>query len=180
MSLVAKIAAVLLGALSLVVGVGFLLPSQVHVERAMVISATPDKIFPLVSDFNAWEAWSPWADRDPEATMEIAGSGLGQTMTWFSKNPEVGAGSQEVTAIQAPNYLKTHLDFGPQGMADAAFRLIPEDNKTRVIWSLDTDMREGVPFLQQPLSTYFGFFMDGLIGKDYETGLQRLKQLAEE
>jgi len=179
MSLVAKIAAVLLGALVLVLGAGFLLPSQVHVERAMVMSATPEKIFPLISDFNAWESWSPWADGDPEATMEIAGSGLGQTMTWSRDNPAVGTGSQEVTEIQAPTYLKTHLDFGQQGRADAAFRLIPEDSKTRVVWSLDTDMRAGVPLLQQPISTYFGFLMDGMIGKDYETGLQRLKQLVE-
>jgi hypothetical protein len=179
MSLVAKIAAVLMGALALVVGAGFVLPSQVHVERDVVINAPSAEIFPLVSDFNAWEAWSPWADQDPDARMTVTGAGLGQTMTWSSEKPEVGTGSQQITAMQAPNYVKTHLDFGSQGMADAAFTLIPENGKTRVVWSLDTDMREGVPLLQQPVSTYFGFFMDGMIGKDYEVGLQRIKQLAE-
>jgi hypothetical protein len=179
MSLLAKIAAVLLGVLVLVGGAGFVLPSQVHVERDTVISATPAEIFPLVSNFTAWDAWSPWADRDPEATMVVKGSGVGQTMTWSSKNPAVGTGSQQITELQAPNYVKTHLDFGQQGMADAAFTLVPEDGKTRVVWSLDTDMRAGVPLLQQPISTYFGFFMDGMIGKDYEIGLQRIKQQVE-
>ena len=179
MSLLAKIAATLLSLFILVVGAGFILPSQVHVERATVINATPAQIFPLISDFNAWDAWSPWAQRDPDAAMEIIGSGLGQTMTWSSDNPEVGHGSQKITEIQAPNSLKTHLDFGSQGMADAAFTLTPENDQTRVVWSLDTDMREGVPLWQQPISTYFGFFMDGMIGKDYEAGLQRIKQLAE-
>lgn len=48
-----------------------------------------------------------------------------------------------------------------------------------MVWSLDSDMREGVPLLMQPISTYFGFLMDGMIGPDYETGLQNLKALAE-
>jgi hypothetical protein len=166
MSLLTKIAGAIVGILIVVVGVGFILPSQIHVERDIVIDATPAELFPLVSDFNAWDAWSPWALRDPNATMEVPGSGLGQTMTWSSENPEVGQGSQTITEITAPHYVKTHLDFGEQGLADAAFNLVPEDGQTRVIWSLDTNMREGVPRLKQPISTYFGFFMDSMIGNE--------------
>ncbi|NJL47587.1 MAG: hypothetical protein HC929_08995 [Leptolyngbyaceae cyanobacterium SM2_5_2] len=46
------------------------------------------------SDFHSWEAWSPWATLDPKAEMTITGTGLGQTMTWASDNPQVGQGSQ--------------------------------------------------------------------------------------
>lgn len=65
--------------------------------------------------------------------------------------------------------------MGGQGIADAAFDLTPADAGTHVVWSLDSDMREGVPLLMQPISTYFGFLMDGM----NETGLQNLKALAE-
>jgi hypothetical protein len=40
-------------------------------------------------------------------------------------------------------------------------------------------MRAGVPTLLQPISTYFGFLMDGMIGQDYEAGLANLKALVE-
>ena len=40
-------------------------------------------------------------------------------------------------------------------------------------------MREGVPVYMQPISTYMGFFMDAMVGKDYEKGLANLKRAAE-
>lgn len=158
---------------------GFVLPSQVHVERSLLISASPTEIYPLISDLNQWDAWSPWADKDPNAEMTISGSGIGQTMEWHSEDPQVGNGTQEVISLESPNYVNTHLDFGDQGMADATLKLTPQNDGTLVSWSLDSDMRAGVPTLQQPISTYFGFLMDGMIGKDYEQGLNNLKTLAE-
>jgi hypothetical protein len=159
--------------------VGFVLPSQVHVERSLLIGAQPTEIYPLISDLNEWDAWSPWAEMDPDAEMTINGNGVGQTMQWHSEDPQVGNGTQEITGLEPPNQMTTHLDFGDQGMADATLKLTPQGDNTVVSWTLDTDMRAGVPTLMQPISTYFGFFMDGMIGKDYETGLNNLKRLAE-
>lgn len=174
-----KIAGGLITSLLLAFVIGFALPSQVHVERSLLISAPPTEIFPLVSDFNQWDTWSPWADMDPNAEMTISGSGVGQTMQWRSDDPQVGSGTQEVTGLEPPNQVTTHLDFGDQGVANATLKLTPKDDDTLVSWTLDTDMREGVPTLMQPISTYFGFFMDSMIGKDYEAGLSNLKSLAE-
>ncbi|NEQ54019.1 MAG: SRPBCC family protein [Leptolyngbya sp. SIO3F4] len=158
---------------------GFVLPSQVHVERSLLISAPPTTIFPLVSDLNQWDAWSPWAKMDPDAEMTISGTGVGQMMQWHSEDPQVGDGTQEVISLESPNYVSTHLDFGDQGMADAKIQLMPEGDGTLVSWTLDSDMRTGVPTLMQPISTYFGFMMDGMIGKEYEKGLSNLKALVE-
>ncbi|MGD1908463.1 MAG: SRPBCC family protein [Leptolyngbyaceae cyanobacterium] len=179
MTFLKKSIGVLVGLIVFIVGAGFILPSQVHVERGITIDASTEQVYDLVSNFQNWEGWSPWANLDPDAEMTITGSGLGQTMTWASEDPQVGQGSQAIVDLEPPYRIKTHLDFGAQGMADAAFDLTPTDEGTHVVWSLDTDMREGVPFLQQPISTYFGFLMDGMVGTDYETGLQNLKALAE-
>ncbi|WP_299492568.1 SRPBCC family protein [Acaryochloris sp. IP29b_bin.137] len=170
----------LVGLLLLVILGGFILPSQVHVERNILINAPPTNIFPVVSDLSAWSSWSPWAQRDPNMALTIAGDGLGQTMQWQSEDPMVGAGTQEVTALTEPSYVQTHLDFGQQGMADAAFQLTPQGNGTLVVWSLDTDMRAGVPRLMQPISTYLGFVLDSSVGQDYEAGLANLKALIEQ
>lgn len=179
MSLVKKLVGGLLGVIVAAIALGFVLPSGVHVEREAVIDAQPETVFQYVSDFDRWEAWSPWAQKDPDAAMTVTGSGLGQTMVWHSENPEVGAGSQEIIELSDPDKVKTHLEFGDRGRADATFQLVPENGKTHVFWSLDTDMRDGVPVLQQPLSTYMGFLMDSMVGKDYEAGLANLKSVVE-
>ena len=91
----------------------------------------------------------------------------------------VGKGSQEIIALDAPKQMKTHLDFGSQGMADASFALISANGLTNVTWSLDTDLRAGVPLYLKPFSAYLRFFMDSLIGQDYEHGLMNLRELVE-
>ena len=158
---------------------GFVLPSQVHVERSLLIDAPPAKIFPLVSDLNKWDAWSPWAEMDPNAEMTISGTGVGQTMKWHSEDPKVGNGSQQVIRLDPPHQMVTHLDFGQQGNADASLTLVPKTGGTLVSWSFDSDVRAGVSPLAQPISTYVGFLMDSLMGPEYEAGLNNLKQLAE-
>ncbi|MEL6158441.1 MAG: SRPBCC family protein [Cyanobacteria bacterium J06627_32] len=183
MVFVRKSIVVLLAIVAVALLGGFVFPSQVHVERQVLMDASPEKIFKEVGDLSQWGRWSPWANIDPDADFEVDGKGVGQIMTWASNNPEMGSGSQQVTELDSPNRVKTHLDFGEMGVADATFMITPADNenrgKTLVTWSLDTDVREGVPLLNQPLSTYFGFFMDSMIGDTYEEGLANLKSVVE-
>jgi hypothetical protein len=42
-------------------------PSAFQVTRSAKISAPAAEVFSHVNDFHEWEAWSPWAKRDPEA-----------------------------------------------------------------------------------------------------------------
>ncbi len=180
MTQLSRVIGILFGVLALLFGLGFLLPAHAHVERSLVIDAPPEQIFSQVSDFNAWAAWSPWASMDPDAQLTVEGTGVGQRMIWSSANPQVGEGSQVVTALDSPSHVQTHLEFDEQGLADAAFDLTPTaDGQTQVTWSLDAEMREGVPFVMKPVSTYMGFLMDGMVGGDYETGLQNLKAVVE-
>lgn len=174
-----KIIGSIIAVLAILVGLGFVLPDKTHVERSILVEAPPEKVFALVSDFHQWNRWSPWADLDPATEYQITGAGVGHTMSWTSKDPNVGAGVQTVTAMEPPFKLVTALEFGDMGKADATFTLAPEGAGTRVVWALDSKMRDGVPFLMQPVATYMGFFMDGMVGADYEKGLARLKAAAE-
>lgn len=159
---------------------GFALPDAVHVERSTHIEAEPETVFALVSDFKAWERWSPWAELDPGAEIVVEGSGVGQVMRWRGDEAGAGAGVQRVTALVRPSRMASELDFGDMGRATAFFRIEPADQGGVVVtWGLDSRMREGAPFLMRPMATYLGFFMDGMIGADYERGLANLKREAE-
>jgi effector-binding domain-containing protein len=154
--------------------IGMLLPRNVHVERAITIDAPASTVYALLDGYRQFNKWSPWAALDPNAQYTYSGpaSGIGAKMSWVG-NKEVGSGSQEIVDVKRNELIKTKLDFGEQGIANASFTLTPEGTGTKVTWGLDSDMGKG------PIGRYFGLFMDKMIGKDYEKGLASLKKLAE-
>ncbi len=175
-----KILVGLVGFIVIVILLGFVLPDRAAIERETVINAPQEDVYALISDFEAWNAWSPWAKMDPDAEMSVSGEGVGHRMSWVSEDPNVGVGSQVITAMDPPNSLSTHLEFEGMGEADATFTLSPAgDGATKVVWSFETNMRDGMPLHMQPVATYMGFFMDGMLGPQYEEGLTNLKAVAE-
>ncbi len=170
----------LIGLIVIVILLGFVLPDRVETERETIINAPQDDVYALISNFEAWDAWSPWAKLDPDMDVTITGDGVGHRMSWKSDDPNVGNGSQVVSAMDAPSSLTTRLEFEGMGNADAGFTLSPTaDGATKVVWSFETNMREGMPLHMQPLVTYLGFFMGDMVGAQYEEGLADLKRVAE-
>ncbi len=156
------------------VGVAYLLPRYVHVERSVVVDRPAGVVYHILNSLKHFQEWSPWVDYDPSAQVSYSGpeSGVGAKMAWAG-NDKVGKGSQLITASEPGERVAIDLDFGGMGSAKAAFVLKGDGGGTRVTWLLDVDMGNG------PIGRYMGLFMDGMIGKDYEKGLTRLKALAE-
>lgn len=151
---------------------GQFLPDRASASRSIEISASPAEIWPLVADLNRFNDWSPWAQRDPE--MEITVSGAPMTvdhaMTWRSEMQ--GDGTLTIVETNAPNLLRTGLDFGPQGTATARFDIAANGAGSMVTWSFESE-------LDGPVQRWFGLILPGMIGADYEEGLVNLKALAE-
>ncbi len=99
--------------------------------------------------------------------------GVGNKLTWASEHPQVGNGTQEITASVENERVETALDFGSMGTADAFFSLKANGDVTDVTWGFTTDMGSN------PVSRWMGLMMDKWVGGDYETGLNRLKALVE-
>ncbi|MCB1043171.1 MAG: SRPBCC family protein [Acidobacteria bacterium] len=159
-----------------VVGVGFFLPNTAHVERSIVINAPACHVYALVNSYRGFNRWSPWAQIDPAGTTyERTGPewGVGAKQSWSSDNKNVGSGSQEIVSSTACSEVRSKLDFGPQGVADAFFVMAPEGDGTKVTWGFDT------AFGMNLIGRYFGLMFDKMIGGDYEKGLAALKSLAE-
>lgn len=167
---------VLLILLILLIGIGLLLPSSTQIERSIVIDAPAQQVFPHLNSMRAFHAWSPWTDIDPATRYSFSGpeQGIGARMTWESGNDQVGQGSQEIIDSVVDTQVRTQLEFGDQGSAQAVFVLEPEGAATRVRWQFETR------FGWDLLGRYVGLMLDSMIGAAYDKGLRRLKATIEQ
>jgi len=165
------IAVVVLAAV--VIAVGLMLPSTVHVERRTIIAAPAAAVFPYVNNYRLFNAWSPWAKKDPDTRYTFSGpeSGVGAKLGWASK--AMGDGSQEIVESETDRRVKVALDFGGMGKATATYTLQAEGGGTQVTWGFDEDFGNNL------LARYFGLLLERFIGEDYEQGLANLKAVVE-
>src|SRR5689334_19308687 len=143
-------------------------PDTFRVERRITINASPEKIFPLINDFSAWPAWSPWEKRDPNLKRERSGppAGKGSVYAWEG-NKQVGKGRMEIVESTPSSRVLIKLDFiSPfEAHNTADFVLSPDDGRTTVTWA----MYGPNIFMSKVMSTFMS--MDKMVGKDFEEGL---------
>lgn len=148
------------------------------VERSTSIKASAERIHAFLNDFRQWVDWSPWEGIDDNLERTYSGptSGVGAGYAWAG-NRKVGSGSMVVTRSVPPLRLDIDLRFVKPFKAEnkTEFHLVREDDgdSTRVVWTMS-----GKKTL---MSKVMGLFMsmDKLVGRDFEKGLAKLKQLAE-
>jgi uncharacterized protein YndB with AHSA1/START domain len=151
-------------------------PDTFEVRRTASIAAPPDKIFPLINEFDRWSAWSPWEKKDPAMKRTRSGtdSGKGAVYAWDG-NGDVGKGRMEITDVAPPSKVTIKLDFEKPFEAHNVvdFMLSPKGDTTDVTWT----MRGPAPFFSKVMQVFVD--MDNMVGRDFEAGLANLKALAE-
>lgn len=154
----------------------FFLPDKVQVSRSITIDRPAKMVFKTVNSMHTFNAWSPWADIDPNATYEFTGpaKSVGSKMAWQG-NDEVGSGRQTIIESTPNSLVKTELYFDGQGDDPAWATLQIKDlgDSSEIAWIFDADFNGNV------LGRYFGLMMDDMLGPQYETGLNKLKALVE-
>ncbi len=166
----------------LVVGIGAVLaiaatkPDTLRIQRTAAIKAPPEKIFPLINDFRAWGAWSPYEHKDPamKRTYSAATSGRGAVYEWEG-DKNVGSGRITITDTAPPSKVLIDLDMIKPFAASnkVEFTLVPNGSGTNVTWEMLCD----VPYFAKIIHVFFN--MDQMVGKDFEAGLANLKANAE-
>ena len=168
--------AVIVLALAAVLVVAAFKPDTFHVQRRAAIKAPPEKIYPLVSDFQRWGAWSPWEKKDPAMKRSFGGpkEGKGASYAWDG-DKNVGQGRMEIVDATPPSRVALKLDFMKPFEAHntVQFDLIPKGELTEVVW----DMQGPVPYVAKIMHVFID--MDRMVGADFEAGLANLKSAAE-
>ncbi|MCB9543479.1 MAG: SRPBCC family protein [bacterium] len=164
-----KVLIILAVIIGLILVVGLLLPTTYHVERSRVVAAPPEALYAVVNDFKQWPKWDPWAGKDAtmKYTYEGSPTGVGSVQHFTS---ESGEGTIRIIESEPGRKVKMEMDFkmGEDKLPTATYTFEPiGDGKTKVTWSMDG---EG----SKPFGGYFGLMMDGMIGPDFERGLENL------
>lgn len=151
-------------------------PSEFRVERAATIAAPPPVVFAQVNDFRKWDAWSPYARRDPamKKSFEGAPAGVGAVYTW-SGNHEVGEGRTTIIESRPHDLIRVKLEFVRPFAATntAEFTFRPEGERTAVTWSLAGRNS----FMGKAVGLFMN--MDRMVGGDFEKGLAQMKSVVE-
>ena len=48
---------------------------KMKVIKSIYIDSAPEKIYPIISDLNNWQEWSPWVIAEPRAQLNVASDG---------------------------------------------------------------------------------------------------------
>jgi uncharacterized protein YndB with AHSA1/START domain len=175
-----EIVAIIVAVLAIAIAIIFILaatkPGTFSVQRATMVKAPPERIFPLINDFHQWGTWSPYENKDPamKRTYSGADSGKGAVYAWDG-NKNVGSGRMEILAASVPSKIVIKLDFFTpfEGHNTAEFTMRPQGDATNLTWA----MHGPAPFMSKVMQVLIN--MDNMIGKDFAIGLANLKRLTE-
>ncbi|HAA13815.1 MAG TPA: hypothetical protein DCE41_19835 [Cytophagales bacterium] len=164
----------LLGLITLLALVGFMLPSSYQVERTILIHAPLDTVFNTIQDMRHWEAWSPWSESDDEMTVHFSDktTGEGAWQHWTSET--MGSGMMQFTEVVEGQVIKYKMEFEVSNESTEGwfhFEEVPEG--VRLTWGDQGKMD------QNPVQRYMGLFMGSIMGSDFEQGLANIKEVCE-
>lgn len=150
-------------------------PKSFNTEQSITVNASPQKVYALVSDFNQWKGWSPWAKRDPEMKSTIEGQPamVGHKQSWVSDSE--GEGSQTMIELKQDAYVKTELRFKDWDEPSYAEMFItPASSGTEIKWNMKGS---NIPFIFRGLMMIMNG--PGKLEQDYKDGLSGIKAIAE-
>lgn len=154
--------------------VALALPSEYRVERSIVVERQPEFVFNQIGNFNNFEKWNPWMEREPDAKSIVTGTPMTPGHKWEWEGEKTGKGFLEIEEIDPGRMVDSKLVFQePNTMeADNIMTLRKTGAGTKVTWKMTGE-------LGYPGGRYIGLFLDGMLGPDFEKGLKNLKEHTE-
>lgn len=158
--------------------ISLFLSKEIEVKREIIINVPPEEVYAQVNDFSAFKNYSPWYKLDTNAQSIITGNigEKGYKYEWSSENNKVGHGSL------------TREESIPFSRIKNTFYFKEWDNTAEDIWEFESSMDGASTTVKwimkdnagyNPINRWMGVMMDGMIGPNYEKGLEMLKKHCE-
>ena len=168
---------IILSIIVIVLILGLLAPKHYEVNRSIVVNKPISEVFNYLKYVKNQDDWSPWKKKDPDMIQTFEGTDgeVGFVSKWVG-NKDVGEGEQEIKRIVENESIETELRFLKpwKSQSDAYIRVVAlENQQTNVTWGFSGKNKF-------PFSIFMLFMnMDKAVGKDFEEGLNSLKQQLE-
>lgn len=150
------------------------LPSTFHVERNVVIEKPVSSVFQYALNYEHRKKWDPWLEMEPEAevTINVEPGFVGSNYSW--EGEIIGSGKMTILNFDPNKRIESKIEFfSPrQTSSDVIWTFEEGENGTRVTWAFEGDS----PY---PIGRWFGLMMDGMMGDDFQHGLDKLKYFIE-
>lgn len=165
----------LVSVIALALIAGLFLEKEYKVERTLVIKTDKATVINKLKSLKEFQLWSPWAELDPgqKNTFEGTDGEVGSKQHWEG-NEDVGKGTMTITNINESR-VDYDLKFIEPFESDSKSYYIAEetDGGVKVTWG----MTGANPYPMNVMTAMMD--MDGMIGKDFEKGLNKLKSQLE-
>ncbi|WP_396600413.1 GyrI-like domain-containing protein [Algibacter sp. R77976] len=151
-------------------------PNEFQVSRTRTINAPAAVIYNNVIDYKNWEAWSSWAEADPEMkiTLPEQTNGIGGSYTWEDKD---GIGTMKTIETVANTSINQQMQFADFPPSDITWEFKPnDDGSTEATWSISG---KDLPFGFKAFATFMGG-MEKQIAPHYERSLEKLDSIVQE
>ena len=172
------VVALIILAVAVIAVAAIVTPTECRVEREITINRPKADVFDYVKKIKHQNTWGPWFKKDPAMKQEFRGNDgfVGFVSAWKSENADVGAGEQEIVRVVEGERVDTQLRFMQPMESTADAHLVTEatgPGTTKVKWGFTTSMARPMNVMMLVVD------MDALIGKDFQEGLDNLKQILE-
>lgn len=151
-------------------------PNSFEVTRTRTIKAPAAVVYSNVIDFKNWEAWSSWAEEDPDMTITLSDKteGIDGSYSWEDKD---GIGTMLTTDAVLNKSIEQKMQFAGFPSSEIIWDFKPnDDGTTETTWTISG---KDLPFGFKAFSTLMGG-MEKQIGPHYERSLEKLDSIVQE
>ena len=128
-----------------------------------------------MNDFHKWDAWSPWAKLDPNATATFEGEPAGKGPDLAGPATTKSRGASDDYRDRPDELVQIKLEFERpfKDVCTAEFAFKPEGEQTNVTWSMYGTRN----FIGKAMGLFID--CDKMVGGEFEKGLANLKSIVE-
>lgn len=176
MNILLKILIGLGGVIALLLIIALFVRNTYEVKRELTIGKPAHEVFDYIKYQKHMDQYNKWVMADPNMKKDFTGTDgtVGFIYAWDSKNDKVGKGEVEIKNIDPEKTLNLEIRFIRPfaGVGLTEMNTIPvSDAETLLKWG----MSGRTPY---PMNL-MNLFIDGVLGKDLEESLGKLKGIVE-
>lgn len=154
------------------------LPSSWVLEKAVLVKASPARIYPLLDTLENWTKWTVWNNvNEPTLQFSYEGSriGVGSTQVWKSQKLN---GRLTITKSQLDRELQYRFELAEGSLVIVGtFALAMADPEyTQVAWRCQLEDVQSI----NPLQRYMAYFLRTSFDSDMEESLNNLVEIFEQ